>query len=96
MEDTSTVSVDTNMGKGKNQLDCFRGETCFIKVSRGLTATGLILVVVFYSVVNIILYPIQEIGLIPTNNLRSVEIPQYLQAATPVWNVVFVSIAHFI
>ena len=74
----------------------FRGETRIIKVPRGLIAIGLILVVVFFSVVNIILDPIHEVGLTPTNNFRSLAIPQYLQADTAVWNVVFVSIAHFV
>lgn len=69
----------------------FSGETNMIRISRGLFATILILTLLSSLVINVFLGPIQETGLTPTKDLRSLELPLFLKGDTLTWNVVLVT-----
>lgn len=61
-----------------------------MRISRALIATGLILVVSFSSLTDIILGPIQETALTPTKDLRTLGIPDSVGGEATAWNVIFV------
>jgi hypothetical protein len=66
-----------------------------MQLSRGLFATILILTLLFSLVINVFLGPIQETGLTPTKDLRSLNPPLFLKGDTIAWNVVLVCITLF-
>ncbi|KIJ93337.1 hypothetical protein K443DRAFT_646228 [Laccaria amethystina LaAM-08-1] len=66
----------------------FSGETNIIRLSRGLFATILILTLLSSLVINAFLGPIQETGITPTKDLRSLEPPWILISETITLNVI--------
>ena len=76
----------------KISLTICSGETNIIQISRGLFATILILTLLFSLVINVFLGPIQEIGIMPTKDLRSLKPPLFLLIGEMAWNVFLVCI----
>ncbi|EDQ98481.1 uncharacterized protein LACBIDRAFT_335922 [Laccaria bicolor S238N-H82] len=70
----------------------FSGETKIIQLSRGLLATTFILILLFSLVVNVFLDPIQETGITPTKDIRSLSSSLLPSASdTCSWSVVLVT-----
>lgn len=69
----------------------FRGEPKWIIHSRGVLATGIIIIVTTFACYNMVLGTLDQVALTPVNDLRGYYTPSdFTTTQTPVWNVILV------
>lgn len=75
------------------------GESICMKFFRGAAAALILLMLTYVVVLEIILFPARETGLVTVKETRALNLPQDFAADATVWNIVLVStclMRHFI
>jgi len=69
----------------------FSGEPRWIICSRGVLATGIVIIVTTFACYNMVLETLSQVALMPVNDLRGYYTPlDFTVTRPPVWNVVLV------
>lgn len=69
----------------------FSGEPKWIICSRGVLATGIIVIVTTFACYDMVLETLSQVALTPVNDLRGYYTPlDFTMTQTPVWNVILV------